>query len=689
MKSFERHSFDRIKSDWEEAKAQIMGSVSPQRLGSVMASGLRGVPVGDAAGTFAMAAPPQDAMIIDMLMREPLTQPLVQRIGSLSCESCSPYRGELEECWDIVSYVLEPSPVKVVCGAIRYLQSRFADEVRERVYRSMDARLGGIPDAWSLVRANGRVMFGSASFPCAASHVWYAAFVAARGGFSELLMELPDRTAPHSDRCPMLRTVCTLLAGRLQAASGQLQSFPASSVDSADLLQADLSKEGDVFHDVLVHLLLGRSFAFGRLPEGTVEDWMWFRLHALQIASGDSDQAPEFSHHLETLRQHALAVPPSYYDPSSSGGPAHAGAGPAPSTCLGFWSTSAGATGAQALGNSGPQTLNFAKVLLLTAQFGRAVQQLWSQDHSLHGPALHIALVLHRSGALEAMAAPERPPNLAGLVCDYAGHFSCGDQLRYFRALDPEERAQALQKLLLRGGVGTNEDLVGHIDATGRHRPGLLERTLHEDGLGDWAEFADLCARAGRAACEQGQYREALRLLHLGRCHGEVLQVLCRCLRLPIWREASPLAVDEATVLDQDVRRFFAIYERNLDRYALSSQSWAVARRLYAARLFSALCRRGQPEAAVDLFDREQLLPLGSEWHAQGNGEGGADMLAEYPRIVADYVRILRHAAAQGVVVADALTERVRHLRQFLAVHSHHLTLDRETVATLGELTLC
>lgn len=38
-------------------------------------------------------------------------------------------------------------------------------------------------------------------------------------------------------------------------------------------------QENSGFQDVLVSLLLGRGFAFGRLPEGTVEDWLWYRLH--------------------------------------------------------------------------------------------------------------------------------------------------------------------------------------------------------------------------------------------------------------------------------------------------------------------------------------------------------------------------------------------------------------------------
>mmetsp|Transcript_19682 Transcript_19682/g.58999 ORF Transcript_19682/g.58999 Transcript_19682/m.58999 type:complete len:341 (-) Transcript_19682:27-1049(-) len=332
------------------------------------------------------------------------------------------------------------------------------------------------------------------------------------------------------------------------------------------------------------------------------------------------------------------------------------------------------------------QTLNFTKVLLLTGLFGRAVQQLRSQDRCLSGPALHVALVLHRAGSLQALSAPGQALHVASLVCDYAAGFACSDQLQYFRVLDVKDRAQALQRLLLRGSAGTSDELLGHLDPNGRHRPGLLERTLQEDGLGDHAEFTDLCATAGRTACERGQYREAIRLFHLGRCFTEVLQVLCRCLRLPLWREAVVAGPDEASLLSQDIQRFFAIYERNLERYAISPQAWAVARKLYAARMFRSLCERGQPEAALDIFEREQLLPLSAEPTLSQEVE--AEMACEYPRIVADYVQILRHAASQGAVANAALQARVRQLQSFLAVRSQSFSLDQETASALAGLAL-
>eukprot|EP00928_Gymnodinium_smaydae_P015122 TRINITY_DN15540_c0_g2_i1.p1 TRINITY_DN15540_c0_g2~~TRINITY_DN15540_c0_g2_i1.p1 ORF type:complete len:852 (+),score=231.62 TRINITY_DN15540_c0_g2_i1:72-2627(+) len=683
MQSLERHAFGRIQADWEEAKAQIVSAMAPHRLGAApIGSALRGVPGGPSSGVgvggasgLVLAAPPQDAAVIQLLLAEPVSSTLVQRIGQLSSESCPPYRGELQECWSIVSHQLEPSVRAVMRGSLRYLQSRFAAEARQVVYSSAE-RLGGMPDAWSLVKALGRIRFGAPNFPATPVHVWYAAFAAARAGFGELLGELPERAAPCSDRCPLLRTVCSLLAARLGAASarGQPAEFAvATGADAADLLRADRSEEGNSFHDILVALLLGRSFAFGRFAECTVEDWLWFRLHSLCNIVANNDKAPEFIQELDALRRQVVALPSSHYDPSvgASGSGGFLGSG-----------------GATAPGGAA-QTLNFVKVLLLTGQFGRAVQQLKSQDPCLNGPAMHLALVLHRSGTLGALAAPEEPVSIAGLICDYVGNFGCGDQLQYFRVLPLEERVRALQRLLLRGGAGTNDDLLGFIDGNGRHRAGLLERSLQEDGCGDGAEFAALCARTGRSAAEHGQYREAFRLLHLGRCHSEVLALLCRCLRLPIWRDPSSAASEEAQLLGQDVQRFFSIYERNLDRYAVAPQAWSIARKLYASRMFHELCDHGQPEAALDIFDREQLLPLAPEQRGPEAADTAAELLAEQPRIVSDYVQILRHAALQGVVVAAALRARVQQLLNFLASQAHRLQLDQATAAALANLSLC
>jgi len=686
MRSLERHSFQRIQSDWEATKERVLGMIAPQRInrqavGSGVDAAVAPNMFGGNPAAPAAAPPPQDSAIVPLLLHGDLIKQ-VKRISQLSCETCPRFANELGECWKIVARMLEKNARMVTCGALQYLQEKYAEEVTTAVYRSQDARLGGVPDQWSIIQAYGRVKSEIAHFPCTPEHVWYAAFVAARAGFAQLLVELPQRAGPAAGQCPMLRTVCNLLARRLQATSiiGQFRdlAIPADT-DAVDLNRGDLAEESNPFHDVLLALLLERQFKMGRLPEGTVEDWLWFRLHALQITAHDTEEGGVFAQHLEALRRQAVALPPSHYEPTAMG----------PQSLV----SGLGALGEPLPGpgvGAATQTLSFVKVLLLTAQFGKAVQQLRAQDRSFHGPALHMALVLHRAGTLEALAGPdvETRLNVTGMVCDYACHFASADQLQYMRVLDPPHRAATLQRLLLSGGLGTSDELLGYIDAHGRHTEGLLEKTLREDGLGGGPEFTDICARAGHVACEHGQYREALRLFHLGRCHSEVLQVMRRCLRLPVWSDpVAAAASEEASFLAQDLHRFYSIYERNLDRYALSSQAWGTTRKLYAARQFHVLCSQGQDGAALDLFQREQLLPLGDE--PFGSAEGDNEICAEYPRIIDDYVRILRHAASRGAIPVAGLRSLMQRLQSFLAVNSNRIVLHQDTVSALADLTLC
>ena len=125
-------------------------------------------------------------------------------------------------------------------------------------------------------------------------------------------------------------------------------------------------QESSPFQDVLVSLLLGRGFAFGRLADSTVEDWLWYRLHLVHLLGQDNDQSPEFKNQLEKLRQQVVSLGPSHF----------------------------------------AEPLSSVKALLLTAQFTRGLQQLQLQEHTLRSVALHMALVLQRFGTLEALEEP-------------------------------------------------------------------------------------------------------------------------------------------------------------------------------------------------------------------------------------------------------------------------------------------
>eukprot|EP00405_Crypthecodinium_cohnii_P008498 CAMPEP_0206437668 /NCGR_PEP_ID=MMETSP0324_2-20121206/11174_1 /ASSEMBLY_ACC=CAM_ASM_000836 /TAXON_ID=2866 /ORGANISM="Crypthecodinium cohnii, Strain Seligo" /LENGTH=831 /DNA_ID=CAMNT_0053904985 /DNA_START=1 /DNA_END=2496 /DNA_ORIENTATION=- len=682
MRELERRSIKKVQTEWEASKAKILAGLNPHRTVQSLASGAAAEVRGKVqflSSNQAVEAPAQDAAIVATLQQK-ITPASVLKVGSLSCETCPSNRGELMECWAIVSHILAKTKREALCGSLCYLQSRFAEELRTVVYRSADARIGGVPDAWSLVAAFGRIKFETAAFPSTPAHAWYAAYLAARAGFTHLLVQLPTLASSVSAQCPMLRTVCIQMARRLQATATQQRAsedFVGASdqCDRSELVRADLSEDSGPFHDILVSTLIGRPFTFSRLPEGTIEDWLWYRLHTVHVASGDSEEAPEFKEHLADLQKRVLELPASHYDPPAV-------------------SVSVVPTGSHGAGGVATQTLNFVKVSMLTLQVKTAILHLRHQDASHKGAAVHMALLLRAAGA--ACLQPSDDPqnevafDIPGLVCDYASQFKCGHQLKYFRLLEPKDRVEALTRLLLNGGAGTNEELLGVIDSNGRHRPGLLQEALQASATAtdaDHAEFAELCAKAGRTALEGGQYREAIRLLHLGRCYSEVLQALCRCLRLPIWRDPAFASSADAAQLGQDVRRFFAIYERNLDRYGIPLGPWKVARKLYAIRMFLTFCSQGQPEAALDIFDSEQLLPLdGDSTAAATAGEADDDIAVEFPRIVANYVRILQHFSQGGS--GTGLPLRVRRLQGMLAMQAHRFALDKETTAILASLTL-
>merc|ERR1719331_3336401 len=137
-----------------------MGMIAPHQRGE--RGGVVGVGSERGAvdpGAPAAVAPVQDAAIIRMLLGEPMSSQLIFRMATLSCESCPQYQSELLDCWNIVRCCLDPTPRAISCGALKYLQERFADDVKATVYRSNDARLGGVPDALSIVCAYGRVKF--------------------------------------------------------------------------------------------------------------------------------------------------------------------------------------------------------------------------------------------------------------------------------------------------------------------------------------------------------------------------------------------------------------------------------------------------------------------------------------------------------------------------------------------------
>jgi len=573
LRGLEAHAAEKIYEDWEETKSRILGSMNPGGLGLSASVALHS----NVTNAAVSAAPPWDVAIMDALASPTFGPAVAQKVRLISLQSCPRYRDELADCWDIISHALRPSLHAVSCGMLSYLQNRFTEDIKALVFQARDVHLGGLPDAWSLIRSLGCKRFETHSFPSLPIHAWYAAYCSARAGLPELLRELPVKASPASERCASFKTICHAMARRLEKTAEQASGEAARPTDAsdeqgdADLKQADLVEETNVFRDILLAVLFVRNFVVSQLPDATIEDWIWFKLHCVHNAGSESSVA--FKQQLVSLQQKTVALPASHFDPTTS---------------------VVSVQGGGRLTDPG-NTLNFVKALFLTAQFSRGLNQLRTQDSTLQGPALHMAVVLQRAGALEAIAEYDPPLSVQGLLCDYASQFTCSDQLRYLRILKPSERAEALQQMLLWGGAGTNDELLGYIGIDGTHEPGLLESTLQDlSGLGtelatsQSVNFIDLCARTGRTARDHGHYRAALRLLHLGCQYVEVLETLCRSVCLPIWREPDPSG--EGQLLDGDIRKFISIYERNVDRYGISQLQWATTRKLFMVKQFYPNC---------------------------------------------------------------------------------------------------
>jgi len=268
--------------------------------------------------------------------------------------------------------MLDPSPEVVAGGAISYLQEHYEEDIRAVVYRSpVEARIGGKPDHKSLVLAYGRVKFDNPAFPSKPVEKWYAVYVAARCGFADLLM---NEDFPSSDAGPNMRTVCAMMARRLQAAAlggSQASLMPLeqglrcapTDVDQASLMRLELAEDSCcTTQEILRRLLLGQRFPFSNWQDGTVEDWLWFRLHIVRLSS----DREVFAKGLDEMRQDALNLPQSHYDQISTGVRSDIGGQIIQPAGGGFSRVS--------------QTLNYAKVLLLTAQFMQAVRHLRSQE---------------------------------------------------------------------------------------------------------------------------------------------------------------------------------------------------------------------------------------------------------------------------------------------------------------------
>merc|ERR1711988_1992006 len=224
---------------------------------------------------------------------------------------------------------------------------------------------------------------------------------------------------------------------------------------------------------------------------------------------------------------------------------------------------------------------------------------------------------------------------------DHVANCPTQTQMRYLKVLDREDRVGALRELLVRGG--SSEDLIGFIQADGSHQPGLLEQSL-----GSRDEFVAACRDAGRAAVAQGDYRDALKLLHLGEAYGEVITVMIRAIRLPT-------GTTNLALIGSDIEALLEIYRRNVSQYNLPANQWN-----QLLKLMSLLHLRRQanesPDAAVATFETLGLL---DHFHE--------DLQLEYVEILKLYLSLIGSLMNRPGYQMPILRQQVTKVSEWMA----------------------
>lgn len=167
-----------------------------------------------------------------------------------------------------------------------------------------------------------------------------------------------------------------------------------------------------------------------------------------------------------------------------------------------------------------------SQVLFLFAslQFAKGVRTL-SSDISSSNQAT-VAIQMHLGAVLgieKILDVEPLPYNYIEALVDYSGSlFDLAGQLRFLKLLPAEGRREAYLKVL--GVYNFSEEIIGRIRNDGGHEKGPLEECFLEvDPDRGLEDFQKVMASTGQQALRRGHYVEALRMLHLGGKHEEVV----------------------------------------------------------------------------------------------------------------------------------------------------------------------
>lgn len=499
-----------------------------------------------------------------------------------------------------------------------------------------DLPIGPRSDFHSLASCYGMLFFSDPSFPSTAVHYWFLVYIYVRSGkpVSNNSFQITQGDTAIEEVCRALKVKeerSQLMLSRSGSAIGSragsssigmgVMNMETSILES---VRVENTGNGGIFEEFLTSYI--NSTPIAKWDNWTAQDWLWMQVKRIE---DDSDSAA-----LADLQTQVAAVPISHFE-------------------SGFYDV---------------------QLALLTLQFSHGLSLLRQRDpQGLHSTMIHLALVLEKSGLLSINEQGTKF-DLSAAFVEYTTQFGLNEQLRRLRVLDLEGRKMALERLMDRPVNATNE-LLGVLEPDGKFHPGLLEQAF-ENASEPRQEFLLLCEKAGRSALDQGQYREALKLLYNAQRYEDVLTAMTRALRLPL---RAPGANTWDMGLREELRLFFRVFETLC--HALlpnfnQNRSWHTVRRLMAVDVFHEnACTNA--DLALYFLDQQRFFDQLEE-----------DLLTEYPALLSAYVKVLLTGFKSPPRVWPSLRERVNQLQLFLASNGSKLSLSMKLQEELGALAL-
>ncbi|BEJ15888.1 hypothetical protein CspHIS471_0504930 [Cutaneotrichosporon sp. HIS471] len=503
---------------------------------------------------------------------------------------------------------------RLVSGARAYLERDFEDFIDATIAKNpKEANLGGVPGIANKVRAFVDVTLRSKEQQerfnpqtIDGIKLWAHLYYLLRSGHpSEALALVEDHMHSFSDDWSFPSAFKAFLSSPERRIPKNLR----------DQLFADFNgrirtnPKADQFKFAL-YKLVGRLDVQRKTAKVavTTEDWMWFQL-SLTRENKDGDP-PQEQYDVADLGNLVLKYGSEKFD-------------------------------------SGSKPFLWFNLLLLTAQFERAVGYLYSKPQ-LKTDAVHFAIALQYYGLLRVPPADETDIltgadgadpalNFARIIQVYIGPFHKVEpqsalQYAYLVALasdapaptGPAQRQLALD--LVREIVIGSRDwgkLLGSVRADGTKEQGVIERDLDLLRLGSEKDYIrEVVLAAANQAAHDGSLTNSVELYHLAADYDKVVYAVNHALGHSLGQPGAPIEAQAALsgafggVSDVEglAARVHDVYANDFaKRSRISSRNWDTLEVLLKLKAGLGQFAAGRPDLALDTFRSTDLLPLDND----------------------------------------------------------------------------